>query len=252
MVWKIAIACCLLLPGQGVNAQQTGRPDRQAAVNRSDKMNGRVRIVMLGDSITNGAGVSERETFRHVTQGELTRRLGTPVEVVNAGINGDIVTLATGRLEKDVLDRKPDLVTIMFGGNEAGYYRPETNRFADTPRVGLDDFKTALRGIVDRLRAARIPVVLMTCPPMTERYVGAHLKPYREHGINFLVKNYARAMRDVAAEKQVELIDVYDAFQQDTGLLDYFPDGLHPDARGHRFIANLLVPRLARIVAPDE
>ncbi len=252
MVWRIAIVCCLLLPGQRANAQQTDRLDRQTPANGSDGMNGSVRIVMLGDSITNGAGVTEPETFRHITQGELTKRLGTPVEVVNAGINGDIVTLATGRLEKDVLARKPDLVTIMFGGNEAGYYRPETTRFAETPRVGLDEFKTALGAIVDRLRAARIPVVLMTCPPMTERYVGAHLKPYREHGINFLVTDYAQAMRDVAAAKQVELIDVYDAFQQDTGRLDYFPDGLHPDARGHRVIANLLVPRLLRIIGPIE
>ncbi len=215
-------------------------------------MKGLVRIVMLGDSITNGTGVKEPETFRDITQRELTKKLGTPVEVINAGINGDIVTQAVNRLEKDVLNRKPDLVTIMFGGNEAGFYRPETNRFAETPRVGLDEFKVALGTIVDRLRAARISVVLMTCPPMTERYAGAHLKPYREHGINFLVKDYARAMRDVATEKQVELIDVYDAFQQDSGSLDYFLDGLHPDTRGHRFIADSLIPRLLRIVGPNE
>lgn len=59
-------------------------------------------------------------------------------------------------------------------------------------------------------------------------------------------------MRDVAAEKQVELIDVYDAFQQDGNKLDYFPDGLHPNARGHQIIAELLVPRLAQIVGRQE
>ncbi|MBC8876437.1 MAG: SGNH/GDSL hydrolase family protein [Planctomycetes bacterium] len=210
-----------------------------------------LRIVAFGDSITNGmspAGMKETDTFRDIARRELSEKIGAKVEVVNAGINGDIVTLAIERLKRDVLDRKPDIVTIMFGGNEAGFYRPETNGFADTPRVSRDEFKAALNKIVDRIQAARITVVLMTCPPMTERYWGMKLEPYQKHGINFLVKGYAQAMRDVADEKGVELIDVYRAFQQKPKRLDYFPDGLHPDARGHRVIADLLVERLARVI----
>jgi lysophospholipase L1-like esterase len=79
-----------------------------------------------------------------------------------------------------------------------------------------------------------------------------HLEPYRKHGINFLVKNYAQTMRDVAAEKKVALIDVYRAFDGNRERLEYFPDGLHPDARGHRVIADLLVQRLARIIGRQE
>jgi lysophospholipase L1-like esterase len=239
----------ILVPGQCVEG---GRRDSSVSVNRKTPMAGSVRIVALGDSITNGAGpasLSDKETFREIARRELTTRLGKSVEVINAGVNGDIATLALGRLKTDVLDRKPDIVTIMFGGNEAGFYRPETNGFADTPRVPRDQFKKALGTIVDRLRAARITVVLMTCPPMTERYWGTHLEAYRKHGINFLVKDYAQTMRDVAAEKKVVLVDVYGAFQQDRSRLDYFPDGLHPDARGHRVIADLLVERLARLIS---
>jgi lysophospholipase L1-like esterase len=114
--------------------------------------------------------------------------------------------------------------------------------------VSRDDFKATLVKIVDRIRAAEITVVLMTCPPMTERYWGMDLEPYQKHGINFLVKDYVQAMRDVAAEKGVELIDVYRAFEKNPSRLDYFPDGLHPDARGHRVIADLLVEPLARII----
>lgn len=214
-----------------------------------------VRIVALGDSITNGAGLagmSESATFREIVRRELTRQLGKPVEVINAGVNGDVATLALGRLKTDVLDREPDLVTVMFGGNEAGFYRPQTNGFAETPRVDRAAFKAALGTTVDRLQAAGITVVLMTCPPMTERYWGMKLEAYRTKGINFLVKDYAQTMRDVAAEKKVELIDVYAAFEQDCGRLEYFPDGLHPDARGHRVIADLLVPRLTRLLQPEK
>ncbi|MDD4269843.1 MAG: GDSL-type esterase/lipase family protein [Pirellulales bacterium] len=232
-----------------------GGRDPVATGKGSQRMTGSVRIVALGDSITNGAGlagVKEAETFREIARRELTEKLGGKVEVFNAGRNGDIVTLATKRLEKDVLDRQPRIVTVMFGGNEAGFYRPETGGFADTPRVGREQFKAAAGTVVDRLRAARITVVLMTCPPMTERYWGMRLEAYRKHGINFLVKDYAEAIREVAAEKQVALVDVYRAFDQNRAWLDYFPDGLHPDARGHRVIANLLVEELARILGRQD
>jgi lysophospholipase L1-like esterase len=210
-----------------------------------------VRIVAFGNSITNGVGlaeVTEADTFRDIMRRDLTERLGATVEVVNAGVNGDVVTVAIERLDRDVLDREPDLVTIMFGGNEAGFYRPRTDGFADTPRVAREEFAATVAEIVDRIRAAGITVVLMTCPPMTERYWGMHLEAYQKHGVNFLVKEYAQTMRDLAAEKGVELIDVYRAFEENPARLDYFPDGLHPDARGHRVIADLLVERLARIV----
>ena len=71
----------------------------------------------------------------------------------------------------------------------------------------------------------------MTCPPMTERYWGMQLEPYQKNGINFLVRDYAQAMRDISAEKGVDLIDVYRSFQQDPNRLDHFPDGLHNDVR---------------------
>ena len=206
-----------------------------------------MRIVAFGDSITNGvglAGVTEADTFRDLVRRELTEKLGVAVEVVNAGVNGDIVTLAVERLERDVLRRKPDVVTIMFGGNEAGFYRPETGGLEDTPRVSCEEFRATVAEVADRVRAAGVTVVLMTCPPMTERYWGMNLDAYQKHGVNFLVKDYVQTMRNVAAEKGVELIDVYRAFEQDPATADYFPDGLHPDARGHRVIADLLIERL--------
>ena len=190
-----------------------------------------------------------RILFRNIVGRELADRLPFKVEVFNAGVNGDIATLAIRRLKRDVLDRKPDIVTIMFGGNEAGFYRPETKGFVDTPRVDRDKFREAISKIAARCRDEGITVVLMTCPPMTERYWGMHLAPYQKHGVNFLVKDYAQIMRDVAAEMHVELIDVYQTFQQDQSTLAFFPDGLHPDARGHRVIADLLVDRLACVAS---
>lgn len=210
-----------------------------------------IRIVALGDSITHGAGhadVTEQTTFRHLVATDLADRLGRPVEVVNAGVNGDIVPGALERLQADVIDHRPDIATIMFGGNDAGYYRPETDGFADTPRVALADFRATLAEIVTRITSANVTAVLMTSPPMTDRYWGADLEPYRRHGLNYLVAAYAQAVRDLAAARDIPLVDVYAAFSDVPGALDFFPDGLHPDPRGHRLIADRLLDRLVPLL----
>ena len=50
----------------------------------------KITIVALGDSITNGAGLSgvrEEETFRHLLQEDLSRIEGYDLKVINAGLN---------------------------------------------------------------------------------------------------------------------------------------------------------------------
>ncbi len=49
-----------------------------------------------------------------------------------------------------------------------------------------------------------------------------------------------RGVREVAAARGVDLVDVYQAFAQEPATQDFFPDGLHPDVRGHRLIARRL------------
>src|SRR6185437_765682 len=78
------------------------------------------RIVTLGDSITKGVrgGVKADETFSARLQAML-REKGVAVEVINAGIGGERTDQALRRLEKDVIARKPNLVTIMYGTNDS-------------------------------------------------------------------------------------------------------------------------------------
>jgi len=59
-----------------------GGRDPVATGKGSQRMTGSVRIVALGDSITNGAGlagVKEAETFREIARRELTEKLGGKV-----------------------------------------------------------------------------------------------------------------------------------------------------------------------------
>jgi len=206
----------------------------------------RIRMVALGDSITRGvcAGVREEHTFRHLLQEDLSRMTGYEVEVINAGVDGDITAAAIHRLERDVLRHNPDYVTIMFGVNDAGYYRPVTDSMADTPRVTAEDFRSNLEAIIEAVQKIHAKPVLVTPVPMNPAYAHRDFPAYLENGLNYLVDEYADIIRDLASGKGLPLVDVHRAFSADPGTDKLVPDGIHPNKAGHRFIANILVERL--------
>lgn len=210
-----------------------------------------ITIVALGDSITNGAGigdVTEEDTFRHHIQTDLSKMINCKVKVINAGVNGDITTTAIPRLEHDVLRHKPDYVTIMFGVNDAGYYRPATDSMADTPRVSETDFKTNLETIISKIQDIKATPILITPLPMNEFYAHKDFPAYIENGLNYLVDRYSDIIRNLCAEKGLYLIDINKVFSTDPNTVRLVPDGIHPNKCGHRFIADIILSELIKII----
>ena len=210
----------------------------------SDK---KLTIVAFGDSITNGVGafeVTDETAYRGLVRQRLSEELGLEVVVINAGVNGDITPLAIERLGSDVLSYEPRIVTVMFGVNDAGYYRPETDGFAETPRVELSHFERCLNAIAEGILGAGAKLAILTPLPMNPHYWGTDLPVYVENGLNFLVTQYAQKCRDVASKVGVPLVDTYAHFDSHPETQDLVPDGIHPNPEGHRTIADLLYPAL--------
>lgn len=210
----------------------------------------KIKIVALGDSITNGirVDVSEKDTYRHLLQEKISQKTGCTAEVINAGVNGDITTTAIQRLDRDVLQHKPDYVTIMFGVNDAGYYRPATDSMADTPRVTAEDFRKNLEIIVSAVQKIRAKPVLVTPVPMNDAYAHKDFPEYVKNGLNYLVDEYADIIRDLAATTGLPLIDVHREFSVNPGTDKLVPDGIHPNKGGHSFIACIFMREFTRIL----
>ena len=215
----------------------------------------KITIVALGDSITNGAGIGdvrEEDTFRYLLQEDLSQTAKHDVEVINAGLNGDITTVAIYRLERDVLQHEPDYVTVMFGVNDAGYYRPATDSVADTPRVTAVRFRSNLEIIIETIHAAGAKPVLVTPVPMNSAYGHRDLPAYVENGLNYLVDEYADIIRELSSRAGLPLIDVHKIFSADSTTDRLVPDGIHPNRGGHRFIADIFVKEFSRILPGEE
>lgn len=195
-----------------------------------------LRIVTLGDSITKGVrpGVAAEQTFASILEKTLRQNF-INATVTNAGIGGD-TTEALKKLHSSLLEKQPDLVTIMYGTND-GYVDPGKSE----SRMSVERYASNLREIVTRLQTAGIQVVLMTEPMFGE--------DHRPNGVgehpNVRLAKYVAACRQIARETATPLVDHFGhwAAVQKRGvkLQTWTTDGCHPNAAGHAEMAHRIV-----------
>lgn len=204
-------------------------------------------IVAFGDSTT-----AEREgveVYPAILTSEV-RVSDVPVQVFNKGIPKNTTSDARVRFQADVLDLKPQAVIIQLGINDAAI-DVWANPPREHPRVDLKQFSENLEYFVTTSRHAGIRVILMTPNPLrwTPELIGLYGKPpynvENHHGLNVVLDDYVNAVREVAARHRVELIDVHADLERGEQLhgravSDYLLDGIHPNQKGHRLVADLL------------
>jgi len=211
------------------------------------------KIIAFGDSTT-----APRDTI-DVYASRLARALagcGVGATVVNAGVPGNSTEDGRARFQMDVLDQDPTLVIIQFGINDSAIdvWRDPP---ASTPRVSRARYKENLAYVIQELATRKIQAVLMTPNPMrwAEKTRELYNKPPYDtgdaDGFNVLLGDYAEAAREVAAETDTPLVDIYAVFQAydaeaGKSMDDLLLDGMHPNDAGHALITSLLVEAMAR------
>ena len=203
-------------------------------------------IIMFGDSTTaQRLGAVEKVYAERVA--EALQGIGSSLSVHNAGVPSNTTSSARARLAKDVLAYKPRVVVIQFGINDAA-----VDVWKDPPatasRVPLAEYEENLRWMIAALRSHGAKPVLMTTNParwtskLRELYGKPPYRPEEADGFDApVLSRYNEAVRRLAAELAVPLVEVHDAFtarNADKLLLD----GMHPNDEGHRLMAELLVP----------
>ena len=209
---------------------------------------------MFGDSTTAVRPGAVSQVYAERLQEALVR-MGSSLNVYNAGIGGNTTRAALGRLDRDVLSHHPKVVVVMFGINDAAvdvWKSPP----ASTPRVPLAEYETNLRTLVTKIREAKAKVILMTpnslrwTPRLKEVYGKPPYQPREEDGFDApVLASYREVIRRLARELATGLVDVETAFL-DYGRVpgqsvdDLLLDGMHPNDRGHALIAELLTPAI--------
>lgn len=224
-------------------------------------MNGEppLKIVCFGDSTTDNAFVPNSSTFKDSYKGlkvyskwleeKLPEVIGRKIEVINSGVNGDTTRDAMRRFNSDVLNHQPNMVIIQFGANDQ-CIRQDLG--LKKPMVHLDLFTYNLLYFINRIRKSGSDVLLMTPGAMlwNKDHEKRFLKlPYRrnsKYGLNGHLYYYVEMIRKIAEKERVPLLDIYSAElsydgKKNQNLEDLLPDGLHPNSKGHHFIAKIII-----------
>jgi lysophospholipase L1-like esterase len=191
---------------------------------------GKPRIVCFGDSIT-AKGYPE----------VLAKSLGQ--EVVNAGVGGNTTAMALKRLEKDVLDRKPGVVVILFGTNDSRVAEPKVC-------VPVEKYEANLKEMIDKCQSAGAKVIVCTPPPIDPvPYFKRHPKdPYdKAGGLEKILDDYRAAARRAAESKKAAVVDLATLLAKEDWMA---ADGVHPTEKGTTIIAGLVADGVKASIAP--
>jgi lysophospholipase L1-like esterase/pimeloyl-ACP methyl ester carboxylesterase len=186
-------------------------------------------IVSLGDSVT---GVyyhtGGRRAYPEMLEVGLRQLFpGAPITVINAGISGQTTANGLERLDRDVLDKHPDLVTISFGLNDMTRIPPET-------------YHTNLITLITRCREAKSQVVL--CTP--NAVIDTAARPIEK------LKTFCDILRAVGREMSVPVCDQYQAGEHLRARAPWawrltLSDEIHPNMDGHKRMAEELCRTIA-------
>lgn len=191
-------------------------------------------IVCLGDSITcNWASKSYVDFWQ-----ELMDKKKRDVKLIASGINGETAQDGYYRVDRDVITHKPDLVTIMFGHNDAD---PNRNMSAVL-------FANYLRKIINYLQhETRASFWLLTPNQLGD----AKFEPKYEQ--------YIRMIKQAALDKNIHCVDLFNVFHDhkldeiftgkitSTYIRSAGKDWIHPNELGHRIMAEKLMSEFEKV-----
>jgi len=196
------------------------------------------RLVFIGDSITDcgrrqpvGDGRDALGNgYVALVQALLTATdAGRRIRVINVGTSGNTVRDLKGRWQRDVVDLRPDWLSIMIGINDV--WRQFDQPLLTESHVYIAEYEATLRELVERTRPALRGLVLMT---------PYYIEPSRDDAMRAAMDRYGAVVRRVAADHRAVCVDTQAAF--DAVLQHLYPgalagDRVHPGTAGHMILA---------------
>lgn len=179
-------------------------------------------ILVFGDSIAAGFGVDPEQAFPAVLQ-EKIDSVGLNYDVINGGLSGETSAGGLRRITW-VLQRKVDIMILELGGNDG------------LRGIDLSNTKENLRQIIIRAQEKNPDIQIIIA--------GMQVPP--NLGIEYTTE-FVNLYPSLAEENNLPLIPLildkvggYDQFMQ--------PDQIHPNAAGHRIVADTVWETLYPII----
>lgn len=168
------------------------------------------KLVVLGDSLTEGYGVAKDQAFPAVLEKKIQASGKKEWTVVNAGVSGSTTASGVGRM-KWVFKSKPDLVILALGANDG------------LRGLKVEDSEKNLAKAIEYAQEQKVKVILG----------GLYMPP--NYGKEYTEK-FKQMYSNLAKKYKIPLIPfVLDKVAGDPKY--NLADGIHPNEAGHKIVA---------------
>ena len=194
-------------------------------------------ILFQGDSITDCGRDRENDVktgigYPTMVKGQLGFDEATEQHTyINRGIGGNRIVDVYARIKKDIINLKPDLMSILIGINDVWH-----DVHSNPNGVSADKFYKIYCMLIEEIKEALPNIKIMILEPFVLHGIATD-----DHWDFFDTETKKRAaMAKKVAEKYnltwVPLQEGFDALLEQAPSTYWLRDGVHPDAPGHDFI----------------
>lgn len=195
-----------------------------------------MKILFQGDSITDAGRVRENEEhlgggYPNLVKAELGFLNPGEYTFVNKGISGNRVVDLYARIKKDIINLKPDVMSILIGVNDVWH------EFSEAPNgVDVDKYFKIYCMLIEEVKAALPDIKIMIMEPFTLKGTGneAYWDSFKAE-----VEKRAAKAREVAEKYNLTFIPLQEKLDEaaKTAPNNYWlGDGVHPTVIGHELI----------------
>ena len=206
-----------------------------------------MRILFQGDSITD-CGRSYNDNcnlgrgYPHLVEAELGYREPAKYEFFNRGISGNRIVDVYARIKRDIINLKPDVMSILIGVNDVWH------DLGDSPNgVDPDKFFKIYCMLIEEVKAALPDIKIMILEPFVLK---AAATEENWDYFNVETKKRAEMAKRVAEKYSLTFIPLQDGFDKLATLAEnnyWIGDGVHPTPKGHAYIKSKWLDAFGRL-----
>ena len=194
-------------------------------------------FLFQGDSITDTNRVDDNDDnfglgcgYALLLASDFLKNRKDEFRFINRGQSGDRITDVYVRIKEDIINLKPDMMSILIGVNDVSHEL--TQNCGVTP----DKFEKIYSMLIEEVTEALPEIKIFILEPFVMK--GIHTEA-RWDEFSCEVHKMAKASKNIAEKFNLEFIPLQDKFNvaaADGNHRYWSVDGIHPSAAGHQLI----------------
>jgi acyl-CoA thioesterase I len=192
-----------------------------------------MNICVFGDSITEGYYDDEKGGWVNRLKEELSCD-----KIYNLGISGDTTEDLLERFDHDIAGKNLDLIIFAIGINDSEFIISINNQL-----VILEKFEENIRKLVEKSKEITGDVIFIGPTAVEEDKTSPIAWNADVVYKNSDIEKYNDKLKEICEKENLKFIDIHEEMQK----IDYkkmLTDGLHPNAEGHKWIAEKIIKEL--------